>query len=73
MTIASRYRKSVSQPLKTYSVNLWPLEGCEATVKASTPTIARNIAARVFGDDDITSIFADPDYWTIEEILTGRA
>ena len=73
MTTTTSYRKSAPPALKTYNVNLWPLEGCEATVKASTPTIARNIAARVFGDDDITSIFADPDYWTIEEILTGRA
>lgn len=72
MTFATQYRKSAPQPLKTYSVNLWPLEGCEATVKARTHTQARDIAARVFGDD-ITAVFAEPDYWTIEEILTGRA
>ena len=72
MTITSRYRKSAAPALKTYNVNLWPLEGCELRCKARTQTHARDIAACVFGDD-ITAVFAEPDYWTIEEILAGTA
>jgi hypothetical protein len=73
MTIATRYRKSAAAPLKTYNVNLWPLEGCELQCKARTPSDARRIAARVWGGDDITAVFAEPDYWTIDEILAGTA
>lgn len=73
MTIATRYRKSPPAALKTYNVNLWPLEGCELQCKARTPSDAQRIAARVWGGDDITAIFAEPDYWTIDEILAGRA
>ena len=73
MTIATRYRKSTTAALKTYNVNLWPLEGCELQCKARTPSEARRIAARVWGGDDITAVFAEPDYWTIDEILAGRA
>lgn len=72
MTIARSYRKSAPPILKTYNVNLWPLEGCELRVKARTHTHARNLAADVFGDD-ITAVFAEPDYWTIDEILAGTA
>lgn len=73
MTIAHRYRKSAAPALKTYNVNLWPLEGCELQCKARDVSDARRIAARVWGGDDITAVFAEPDYWTIDEILGGTA
>jgi hypothetical protein len=56
-------------PLKDYSVNLWPLEGCEMNLKARDPAHARQLAARSWGDD-ITAVFAEPDYFEITEVLT---
>ena len=55
--------------LKTYHVNLWPLEGMELTLKAQSRGDARRIAARSFGGEDITEWFADDDYWTIDELI----
>ena len=73
MTTTTSYRKSTPPVLKTYNVTLWPLEGCELQLKARTPSDARRIAGRVWGGDDITAVFAEPDYWTIDEILAGTA
>ncbi len=70
MTITFQSRRSASRPLKTYRVDLWPLEGMELTLKAANPSEARRIAARSFSGDDITEWFAaDDDYWTIEELI----
>lgn len=55
--------------LKTYHVDLWPLEGMAVTLKAPSRGDARRIAARSFGGEDITQWFADEDYWTIEELI----
>ena len=73
MTMRYRKPKATTPSLKTYHVNLWPLEGCDVQLKASSPASARTIAARVFGGDDITECFAEPDYWSIEEVLAGTA
>lgn len=71
MTFQSHCRKSSAPALKTYTVSLWPLEGCEVSLKAASPADARRIAARSFGGDDITEWFKDADYWTIEEVIAG--
>jgi len=73
MTNPRSFRPARRPELRTYHVNLWPLEGCDTVVRASSHTQARNLAARVFGDEDITAVFAEPDYWTIEELLAGTA
>jgi len=60
--------------LKCYRVNLWPLEGCELELKARSVGDAKRIAGRAFlPGDDITAFMAEPDYWTVEEILAGTA
>lgn len=73
MTTLPLYPRHSDKPLKTYRVDLWPLEGCDMQIKAHSPGDAKIIAGRAWLADDITAFLAEPDYWTVEEVLTGKA
>ncbi len=64
---------TVRPALRQFDVELWPLNACQMRVKARSPSEAKRIASRSWLDgDDITAFMAEPDYWTIEEVLGGR-
>lgn len=63
-------RSTKAAPLKAYDVELWPLDACRMRVKARSRHQACEIASRSWLDgDDITAFMAEPDYWTVEEVL----
>lgn len=65
---------TASHRLTDYDVALWPLESCEMRVRARDAGDAKRIAARSWlSDSDITAFMAEPDYWTVEEVLRGVA
>jgi hypothetical protein len=61
-------------PTRIFDVALTPLDACEMRVHAATPYEARALAITSWLDgDDATAFMAEDDYWTVEELLTGRA